>query len=144
MKTKLHFIPLAMLLFCMACKNTRNQETPSESDATVAETLCFQNEYPFPDGSENIDVLKLDLQIKGDSVTGHYNWLPALKDQRNGTLTGTIVAKTIKATYHYTQEGVAATAPITIVLEADKAIVTGDDPLSGLDTEVAKIPCGQK
>jgi hypothetical protein len=36
------------------------------------------------------------------------------------------------------------TAQITIVLKDDKAIVTGDNPESGLDTEVAKIDCSSK
>lgn len=133
---------LASLLFCIGCKNPKSEEISSENEETLAtEELCFRNEYPFPDSTENIDVLKLDLQIKGDSVTGNYNWLPALKDQRNGTLAGTIENKTINATYRYMQEGIEDTAEITIVLEEDKAIITGDNPESGLNTEVAKIPC---
>ena len=128
---------LAALLLCVSCKNPKNEEISSENVEVATEQLCFRNEYPFPDSTENIDVLNLDLQIKGDSVTGNYNWLPALKDQRNGTLTGTIENKTINATYRYMQEGIEE----TIVLKDDKAIITGDNPESGLDTEVAKIDC---
>ena len=42
------------------------------------------------------------------------------------------------------QEGIQEKAAITIILADDKAIVTGDRPESGLDTEVAKIPCTTK
>ena len=135
---------LAAVLLYVSCKNPKNEEISSENVKVATEQLCFRNEYPFPDSTENIDVLNLDLQIKGDSVTGNYNWLPALKDQRNGTLEGTIQNKTINATYRYMQEGMEATAEITIMLKDDKAIVTGDNPQSGLDTEVAKIDCSSK
>lgn len=135
------FSILVAVLLCVSCKNPKNEEISSENVEVATEQLCFRNEYPFPDSTENIDVINLDLQIKGDSVTGNYNWLPALTDQRNGTLEGTIQNKTINATYRYMQEGVEDTAEITIVLKDDKAIVTGDNPQSGLDTEVAKIDC---
>lgn len=135
---------IAAVLLCIGCKNPKNEEISSENVEVTTEELCFRNEYSFPDSAENIDVLKLDLQIKGDSVTGNYNWLPALKDQRNGTLEGTIQNKTINATYRYLQEGMEDTAQITIVLKDDMAIVTGDNPESGLDTEVAKIDCSSK
>lgn len=132
---------IALLVFCISCNNTKKEVKISENVDVVTEELCFRNEYPFPDSTENIDVLKLDLQIKGDSVTGNYNWLPAMKDQRNGKLAGTIQNDTVKATYRFMQEGIEETAAITIVLKDDKAIVTGDKPESGLDTEVAKISC---
>lgn len=132
---------LAAVLLCVSCKNPKNDEIVSENVEVTTEELCFRNEYAFPDSTENIDVLNLDLQIKGDSVTGNYNWLPALKDQRNGTLEGTIQNRTIKAIYRYKQEGVEASAPISIVLKEDMAIITGDNPESGLNTEVARIAC---
>lgn len=140
---KTSFALIAGLLLFVSCNNTKNEKKTAQTEM-VTEEFCFRNEYPFPDSTENIDVLNLDLQVKGDSVTGNYNWLPALKDQRNGKLVGIIKNKTIKATYTYMQEGIQANAPITIVLEDDKAVVTGDSPDSGLDTEVAKIPCNSK
>ena len=142
--SKIPFTVIAVLLFCVSCNNSKKEENAPEKTEVVTEEFCFRNEYPFPDSTENIDVLKLDIQIKGDSVTGNYNWLPALKDQRNGKLVGAIKNKTINAIYTYLQEGIEAKAAITIVLEDDKAIVTGDSPDSGLDTEVAKIPCTSK
>ena len=101
---------LAAVLLCVSCKNPKKEEISSENVEVATEQLCFRNEYSFPDSTENIDVLNLDLQIKGDSVTGNYNWLPALKDQRNGPLVGTIHDKTINATYRYMQEGMEDTA----------------------------------
>ncbi|NGX83086.1 hypothetical protein [Aequorivita sp. KMM 9714] len=138
---KISFSIIAFLLLFVSCNNNKKEEKSTEKVEVVTEQFCFKNEYPFPNSTKNIDVLDLDLTIKGDSVTGNYNWLPALKDQRNGKLIGTIQNKTIKATYHYTQEGIKETATITIILEDDKAIVRGDNPASGLDTEVTKIPC---
>jgi len=138
---KFPFYVIALLLLCASCNNTKKEVKSTENVDVITEEFCFRNEYSFPDSSENIDVLNLDLQIKGDSVTGNYNWLPALKDQRNGRLAGTIQNNTIKATYLYMQEGMEETAEITIILKDDKAIVTGDNAESGLDTEVAKIAC---
>jgi len=143
---KISKIPLFILviLLCVSCNNSKKEEKTTEKTKVITQEFCFLNEYRFPDSTENIDILKLDIQIKGDSVTGNYNWLPALKDQRNGRLIGTIQDKTINATYTYMQEGIQEIADITIILADDKAIVTGDSPDSGLDTEVAKIPCNAK
>ncbi|MBT0607197.1 hypothetical protein [Aequorivita echinoideorum] len=136
------FSILTSLLLCIGCKNPKSEEQSPDKDESVAiEKLCFRNEYPFPDSTENIDVLSLDLKIQGDSVTGNYNWLPALKDQRNGTLVGTIENTVISATYEYTQEGIEEKAEITIVLKDDKAVIKGNNSESGLDTEVSRIPC---
>lgn len=124
-----------------SCKEPKEDNNTIEGKFIRAETLCFKNEYKFKDSSENIDVLELSLQINGHKVSGNYNWLPALKDQRNGTLSGTINHQVISAIYSYQQEGVNATAPITIKLLKDKALLKSDDPNLGLDTEVAKIEC---
>jgi hypothetical protein len=130
-----------VLLFFVNC-NTKNSEAKKiEIEPETAQSLCFRNEYTFPDSTENIDVLELNLTILKDAVSGNYNWLPALKNQRNGFLNGTINENTVKATYHFMQEGVEQTTAITIVLRDDKAIITGDNPTSGLDTEVEKITC---
>lgn len=141
--SKIPFIIIVMLM-CVGCNNTIKEKKATEKTEVVIQEFCFLNEYRFPDSTENIDILKLDIQIKGDSVIGNYNWLPALKDQRNGRLIGTIQDKKIRATYTYTQEGIQENTVITIILEEDKAIVTGDSPDSGLDTEVAKVPCNSK
>ncbi len=136
-----------MLLLCSfaatftSCKEHKEDNNTIQGKFMRAETLCFKNEYKFKDSSENIDVLELSLQIDGHKVTGNYNWLPALKDQRNGTLTGTVNHQVIKAIYTYQQEGIEATAPVTITLFDDKASLKTDDPNLGLDTEVAKIEC---
>lgn len=133
---------IAVLFFIsaiVACRNNNKAESENKKDTT--QNLCFRNEYKFPDSTENIDVLELNLQINDGKVTGHYNWLPALKDQRKGTLDGSINGEIIKATYNYMQEGMEASVPITITLEKDRAFIKGDDITSGLDTEVTKISC---
>ncbi len=130
-------------LFFVNCKDGKKDAEVEIENTSIAETFCFKNEYKFEDNQEMIDVLELKLEINDDKVTGNYNWLPALKDQRNGTLEGTIKENVINAVYNYQQEGANASAPITITLFEDKASLKSDDPNLGLDTEVAKIACNQ-
>ena len=56
-------------------------------------------------------------------VSGNYNWIPAEKDQRKGTLDGTLTDNTVTAQYRFIQEGMEQTTTLKIRLMDDKAQV---------------------
>lgn len=144
-----NFIALFLLAAFASC-NVPAPGTPESTEAktettalpaNIPETLCFRNEIAFKDNGAMKDVLELQLSIAGEKVTGVYNWLPAEKDQRKGTLTGTIVDKTISADYRFMQEGIKSTVPVQITLTEKEAMVTGGGAELGLEATLAEVGC---
>jgi hypothetical protein len=137
MKSKLTVAILHVFLgfLLTGCKKTNDAK-----EASNTTQLCFQNEYPFQDSSMK-DVEELTLAIEGEKVTGAYNWLPAEKDQRKGSLTGTIKDNRITAQYRYLQEGTEGTAELIIIISDEKAEIAGGEPELGLNASIAKIDC---
>ena len=119
----------------------KNPKIKSESALKATENLCFRKEYPYKDNGSMKDVVELQLSIDGSQVTGTYNWLPAEKDQRKGTLTGTVVDKTISANYRFMQEGIESTVPVKITLAEKEAMVTSDNAELGLEATLPKTDC---
>jgi hypothetical protein len=66
--------------------------------------------------------------------------LPAEKDQRRGSFTGTIKDKTITAQYHSVQEGTETDSKLTIILHEEKVEITGEADL-GFDATIVKADC---
>ena len=128
---------------CTSCGGTTRDapEPDSNGDALTPERHCFRNEYRFPDDPNMADVLQLTLGIEGDSATGTYSWLPAFKDQRVGTLSGTHREGVIEATYQFTQEGSDDSTNVTITIEAGRATVRGGAPELGLASEIERVAC---
>jgi len=151
MKNKLTIIILSVFVgfLFIGCKNSNERKQDSndkdlekEKPAdNITSKLCFRNEYPFQDNPSMKDVEELTLSIEGEKVTGSYNWLPAQKDQRKGSLTGTIKDKMITAEYRFLQEGIEGTTQLIIIINDEKAEITGGDPELGLNATLAKIDC---
>lgn len=152
MKNKLTIIILSVFVgfLFIGCKNSNEQKQDSNTKDLEKEKpavnitsskLCFQNEYPYQDNPSMKDVEELTLLTDGEKVTGSYNWLPAQKDQRKGSLTGTIKDKMITAQYRFLQEGIEGTAQLIIIINDEKAEITGGDPEMGLNATLAKIDC---
>jgi hypothetical protein len=155
MKNKLTNIFLSVLVgfLFIGCKNSNEQKQDSNpkdikeeksAENIITDKLCFQNEYPFQENPSMRDVEELTLLIKGEKVTGTYNWLPAQKDQRKGSLTGTIKEKVITAKYRFLQEGIEGTAELRIIINDEKAEITGGDPELGLNATIVKIDCREQ
>ena len=138
------FICITLLL--VGCKNADKNKNGLEGNTSNESAIsdgqyCFQNEYPYQNSPSKNDVLELNLEIKGNNVSGVYNWLPAEKDQRKGSLNGTIEDKTITAQYKYMQEGTEHTVEMKILLMEGKAQVLGGQPELGLNTTIDQIEC---
>jgi hypothetical protein len=138
MKT-LSYILFALLIW--SCTTEKKEGTTSTEGIQEEKLLCFRNEYPFEDNSGKMDVEELTLTITGSEVTGMYNWLPAEKDQRKGSLTGTLEGNSIKAKYIFIQEGIENSADISIKIEDNHATVSGGTPELGLESTLKKAEC---
>ncbi|ASV30730.1 hypothetical protein [Maribacter cobaltidurans] len=138
---------LGISVLVTGCKNGDKQKNDMEESTAKTSIsnkgqLCFQNVYPYQDNPSTQDVLELNLTIDGNTVSGNYNWLPAEKDQRKGTLNGTLTDDNVTAQYHFMQEGMEQTAMLKIRLMDDKAQVEGGEAELGLGATIDKIDCG--
>jgi len=100
-------ICLILTILCFACgkkENAIDQNTTPETKAT-SDMYCFRQ---LSSNGSVTDSLFIQLTVKGDSITGIWNWLPAEKDKMVGTLAGTIHNNEAKAIYTYTAEGQTA------------------------------------
>jgi hypothetical protein len=113
----------------------------SNTDEAEKTTLCFRNENSHHNMPTLKDIEELNLFLKNGKVIGTYNWLPAEKDKRKGSLSGSINTNIIKALYTFEQEGIKDTTLIKIVLLDNKAIITGGSLELGLNTTIDKIDC---
>lgn len=152
MKNKIAIIILSMFVgsFFTGCKNSNenkqnsNARVLNEDNSTeiiITDKLCFKNEYPFQDNPSIKDVLELTLNIEGKNVTGTYNWLPAEKDERKGSLDGVIEDKRITAQYRFLQEGIEDSTKLIILINNQKAEVSGGAPELGLNASISSVDC---
>lgn len=81
--------------------------------------------HTTPEGAPDGDRVLLRLEVDGLRVSGSFDWLPAEKDSRRGTLDGVLTGHTIVADYRYTQEGTTASATLRIELNDATANVSG-------------------
>lgn len=69
------------------------------------------------------DKAQLSMDIRGEDVTGEFNWLPAEKDKKTGIFKGKIsavdpktMARTITASWNVSAEGMTATEELRIIM----------------------------
>lgn len=115
----------------------RDMPTPP----VVIKSLCYKKEFPFKDNPEAKDIQEMKITITGKKAVGTYDWLPAFKDRRKGTFTGTVSRNTITAVYIYSQEGRQDTVPMQIVLTGKTVKVKGADTTLGLDATLEEVSC---
>ena len=126
-------------LCIISCNNSNNIYAIQSFES--GKKYCFKNEFSFEDEPNVKDVEELELTIVDDKVTGVYNWLPAYKDQRTGSIIGTIDKGQIICQYTFLQEGVKNNASIKIILENNKAIISSENKELGLDATITEIKC---
>lgn len=122
MKTNilLALLILSSLVFLWACgqsSSVKNQhELPEDSNIdTAPQQRCFLR----VDGTAQQDSTFVQIQFKGDSIEGIYNWIPYEKDGRKGTLKGKRVEDTLDVVWSYVQEGISDTLHTVFILEKD-------------------------
>ena len=132
---------ILLIISLISCQNRTGDQEAGNTKSVKEESLCFKNEYPFKDNSGQKDIEELRLQISGNKVSGSYNWLPAYKDQRKGTITGSIHDNIVQATYSFMQEGVTDSASLKITLTHNEAQISSDQQELGLAATLDKVEC---
>ncbi len=130
--------PLFLGLLLSACGNETPAEESSQSaaqeeSATLPSDLtqCFlfteERDPVVVEGDtvqRMIDSIKLRLLVKGTSVEGVLDFLPAEQDARRGAFTGNMLGGgNIEAFYEYTQEGMTERVGLIIRIGDDQAEV---------------------
>lgn len=133
---------ISLIIMTGACTSKLDKSSSDQPENKVEQIqYCYENVFPYKDSSGLADRENLKLIISGKKVVGEYNWLPAEKDSRTGTLHGEIDQDKITAVYEFMQEGLTVSTEITIVLLDGKAEVKNEQPELGLNTILKQIEC---
>ncbi|WP_344974562.1 hypothetical protein [Compostibacter hankyongensis] len=140
MKTLLYLLLIPAAVWATGCQPAgQSSDTTTDTrriDSTGAEAMTgdaeqLQGEYRYltvfkseGDGPANADSMQLNLNLKGNTATGTYQWVLPGKDGKRGTITGVLSGHTVSGQYHYQQEGGSYSDSIRIQLEGDRAMVT--------------------
>lgn len=99
----------------------------SSSTSTPLSEMCFLK----LDGTQMQDSTYIYVRLKGDSISGVYNWIPAMKDARRGIINGIKRDDTLNAVWSYMQEGIIDTIHTQFLLDSNnlkqQAFLTRED-----------------
>ena len=98
MKNNLLISTVIVCIF-IACKNNSNQTVIGDKESTVKQ---MNHCYVF---TSEKDSIFMDLNSKGNLITGNLIYKFFEKDQNKGTLQGTIKGDTLIANYEFISEG---------------------------------------
>lgn len=146
MKPSLRLAALFAALTIIGCADRESVPDVSASpppavQVPLLERHCFREVFELPDAQGEEDVLELLVMTSGANATGQYNWLPARKDRRIGTIDGRYDDGVVEATYNYEQEGRASEETIVIELGDNAATVSGGPPELGLGGTITRVDC---
>ena len=118
---------------------------PAEGEAKEYSYYCFKHETPFANEPDKKDVEELNIEVINDKyASGEYNFLPAFRDQRKGTIKGMKVANRVEGTYTFIQEGKEETASIKITFRASEAIIVVEPTELKISAIIPKVDCPKK
>lgn len=117
------------LLFALLLGSCTPQADPFAGMNTAVESLPVSHCYlqvttgaARASGTDTIpgpvDSLWISMDVVGELVNGEYRWLPAEKDRKTGTFTGTLENGVVTALLTYTAEGMNAKEEILLRPEA--------------------------
>lgn len=147
---------LIILVCCLGCnENAENSKpgplqqdlkkdslTATEEKIPEKAFFCFfstTNEVPSRDLRDSII---LDLELKGEEVTGSFDWIPAEKDSRRGLIQATKKGDQVQGHYAFMQEGIQDTISIEIQLKGASAMITTlSDNAEEMIFEVERVDC---
>lgn len=147
MKTSVKIlIPFLFILWSCSssnpdAKSTIESDFRKDQKADTIIEYCYRMEQPFENQEGEADQLEMRLTINANEVTGHYNWLPVYKDQRQGTIAGKLHDSIILARYFFEQEGYKDTADIEIILKKNGIAVSSKRKELGLDATLPRVDC---
>lgn len=113
---------------CWTCQNETTDRTTDDTrlqreDQSITATNDEQKHcFIRLDGDQQQDSTYLQLVIRGETVSGTYNYLPYEKDARRGTVLGTADNDTLDMVWTYKQEGIQDTMRVVFLLEGEKLL----------------------
>ncbi|WP_374164587.1 hypothetical protein [Arcticibacter sp. MXS-1] len=113
---------IALVLLAGACnqkKGHRSSENTSADAATDGNSSSQQFCFLKVEGQQSIDSTQVTLLLRGDTVEGKMNWVPAEKDARRGTIKGTRKGNIITGVWSFIQEGSHDSLPLQFKLNGD-------------------------
>ncbi|MGS2762440.1 hypothetical protein [Sinomicrobium sp. M5D2P9] len=128
-------IPVFAAFFLISgCKNEKKETQKKESisnetlNSNPVETidLCFLSTGKDIEREDRVirDSTILTLHVEQKKVQGIFNWFPAEKDGRSGTVEGTMKDGIILGKYTFNQEGMTETQDIRIEITDNEAKIT--------------------
>ncbi|HLQ98882.1 MAG TPA: hypothetical protein VK102_00785 [Sphingobacterium sp.] len=121
------YVLLLGVFILAACAGNDERKDPSSTTRkdTAAEIVSDQSEaYCFlrTEGTHHSDTTFVWFTLEGDSLKGIMHWIPAEKDSRKGTLTGTVADNEIEALWVYTQEGMEDSLQVAFKVEPQQLL----------------------
>lgn len=143
---------LAACLLFLSCKDEKKadkqdkslQEEIQTSNPPESMDLCFLSTGKAIQLEDRVlrDSTILTLHIDQKKVRGIFNWLPAEKDRRSGTLDGTIKNNVISGKYTFNQEGMTETQDIRIeITDKEAKIMTNPGKEGSFVLTAEKTDC---
>ncbi len=119
------FIFISTWLF-LACQNgTANRDGNTGQSAEEQQTLPDSEQkrcFIRLDGNQQQDSSYLQLVIRGETVSGTYNYVPYEKDARRGTVLGTMDMDTLNLVWTFKQEGMQDTMRVAFLFDGEKLL----------------------
>lgn len=114
-------IVLLLSTSLFSCKN------PGEKQATVptaetAESLAAVHECY--ESNKASDTVRLTIDVTGNDVSGHLEYLLSGKERNHGTITGKLMGDTLLANYVFESEGTVSSREV-IFLKSDSSLAEG-------------------
>jgi hypothetical protein len=128
---------VSILLLTAACNSSTSTGSVSDTSVTTADTMADRPRIPEAGTNttagkqdlsawdacylhlEGRDSTTLKLRMRG-SVEGEFNWIPAEKDARRGTIVARISGDMIKGTWTFMQEGMKDSLPVEFRLKGTR------------------------
>jgi len=140
MKNKLILLAAGLAMF--SCQKKENTDTVIENttveetapEAEVVTKQCYLAVTAIKEGSKTVnDSIILNIETKGDSITGTFKWLPFYKDKKTGEFKGTIKNNIANTILSAKAEGTTNLEEFTIVFDAAHASVKMGEMAEGTD-----------
>jgi len=138
MKNKILLLTIGLAFAsCQKKENTDaviEKTTVEETAPDVVTKQCYLQVTQIKEGAKTVnDSIVLNIETKGDSITGTFKWLPFYKDKKTGEFKGMIknnIANTILAAK---AEGTTNLEEFVIVFDAEHASVKLGEMAEGTD-----------
>ena len=138
MKNKIILLAAGLAMF--SCQKKENTDTVIEK-TTVEETApdvvtkqCYLQVTQIKDGTKTVnDSILLNIETKGDSITGSFKWLPYFKDKKTGEFKGTVKNNIANTILSAKGEGTTNLEEFVIVFDAEHASVKFGEMAEGTD-----------